>query len=35
VTFMAPQNSTAFTLILLSQTKNAGDQATMDFQIAG
>jgi hypothetical protein len=34
VTFMAPQNSTAFTLILLSQTKNGGDQATTDFQIA-
>ena len=35
VTFIAPQNSTAFTLILLAQTKNAGDPATMDFQIAG
>jgi hypothetical protein len=34
VTFMAPQNSTAFTLILLSQTKNVGDQATTDFQVA-
>ncbi len=34
VTFMAPQNSTAFTLILLSQMKDAGDQATTDFQAA-
>lgn len=34
VTFLVPQNSTAFTLILVSQTKDAGDQAATDFQIA-
>lgn len=33
VTFLVPQNSTAFTLILLPQTKDSGDQASTDFQI--
>ena len=34
VTFLAPQNSTILTLILLSQTKDPGDQATTDFRVA-
>ncbi len=34
VTFLVPQNSTNFTLILLAQAQNPGDQASTDFQIA-
>jgi hypothetical protein len=34
VTFLAPQNSAAFTLLLLAQAKDPGDQASIDFQIA-
>jgi hypothetical protein len=34
VTFLAPQNSAAFTLLLLAQAKDPGDQASTDFQIA-
>jgi hypothetical protein len=34
VTFLVPQNSTAFTLILLAQTKGSTDQATTDFRVA-
>lgn len=34
VAFLVPQNSTAFTLLLLAQPKDSGDQASTDFQIA-
>src|SRR5258706_1811205 len=34
ITFLALQNSAAFTLLLLAQAKDPGDQASIDFQIA-
>lgn len=33
VTFLIPQNGTAFTLILLPQSQSGADQATRDFQL--
>ena len=34
VTFLVPQNITAFTLLLLPQPQDPGDQASTDFQVA-
>ncbi len=34
VTFLMPQDSTAFTFILLAQKQNGFDQATTDFQLS-